>query len=368
MYRLFIILFAIFLNAVSVFAQIPEYELILKNDVQTGPNEYEFDIIIRPKAPTSSFELATLQCVLEFNTEIGNSLAFSIIPASSQLVSSQQPTAVERVGNLLQIFSRTPPGSGNGTIVNNELKVARFKLQDSIIFTTQSANIFWKNQVNPFTKVNAYVSGQNVSITDSLDHLNQMSNLPLPVELAFFSSSISDNTVTLKWQTKSELNNHGFEIERSSNANGFGSKIWSQIGFVRGSGVSNSQLDYSFSDRPTGGSIFYYRLKQIDFDGGFKYSDEIETTLVPSQVTLYQNYPNPFNPSTKIKFTIPAAAKVKLDLFNILGERVIALLDEYMDTGVYEVQFDGSRLVSGIYIYKLTANEVTQIKRMNLVK
>ena len=159
----------------------------------------------------------------------------------------------------------------------------------------------------------------------------------LPVELSSFSALINKNVVNLKWQTKTEINNYGFEVERASSST---SPIqgWEKIAFVNGHGNSNSPKDYSFVDKnPAGGSKFIYRLKQIDTDGKFEYSKEVEIELVPDEFKLFQNYPNPFNPVTNIKFALPKAAKVTLLVYNLLGEKVATLLNEDKEAGFYDV-------------------------------
>ncbi|MDZ7623648.1 MAG: hypothetical protein U5J96_04260 [Ignavibacteriaceae bacterium] len=120
---------------------------------------------------------------------------------------------------------------------------------------------------------------------------------PLPVELSSFTAVFSDGTVQLKWITETEVNNYGFDIERKVEK-----QEWTQIGFLAGYGNSNSPKTYSFTDNNLiGGSKFQYRLKQIDTDGQYKYSETIEVEISPGNFTLYQNYPNPFNPSNKNK-------------------------------------------------------------------
>jgi hypothetical protein len=104
---------------------------------------------------------------------------------------------------------------------------------------------------------------------------------------------------------------------------------WEKIGFVQGNGNSNSPKNYAFTDKnPAGGSKFIYRLKQIDNDGKFEYSDQVEVELLPDKFELYQNYPNPFNPVTNIKFSLPADSKLELDIYNIIGEHLVTLVNK----------------------------------------
>ena len=197
--------------------------------------------------------------------------------------------------------------------------------------------------------------------------------VPLPVELSSFTVSVKQNVVNLNWQTKTEVNNYGFEVERLQNYKN--AKLqdsdlkWEKIGFVTGNGNSNSPKDYSFIDKNlTGGSKFTYRLKQIDNDGTYSYSSEVEVEVIPDRYELYQNYPNPFNPVTNIKFSLPEAARVKIDIFNIIGEKVRTLIEQNMEAGFHNITFNAENLSSGTYIYRLQTENFTQIKKMLLLK
>ncbi|MFO7447152.1 MAG: S8 family serine peptidase, partial [Ignavibacteriaceae bacterium] len=194
--------------------------------------------------------------------------------------------------------------------------------------------------------------------------INTTSDALLPVELLTFSVSASNKTVNLKWQTATEVNNYGFEIERLKNSKTEGlkdSKIqrledWEKIGFVGGAGNSNSLKEYSFIDeKPINGKTLY-RLKQIDNDGQFSYSEEVEVYSIPMEYALDQNYPNPFNPATNFGFRISNPGLVTLKLYDVLGGEVATLVNEKKEPGFYEVKFDGSALASGVYYYRLTAN------------
>ncbi len=168
----------------------------------------------------------------------------------------------------------------------------------------------------------------------------------------------------LKWITKTEVNNYGFDIERKTN-----NPDWKVIGFVDGHGNSNSPKTYSFvDDKPFGGKKLKYRLKQIDTDGKYEYSDEIEVNIILNKYALYQNYPNPFNPTTKIRYQLPKESKVVIKIYDILGAEVITLLNEKKEPGVYEVELNAQSLSSGAYIYRMTAGEFVETKKMVLMK
>ena len=189
-----------------------------------------------------------------------------------------------------------------------------------------------------------------------------------PVELVSFNAKMRDNVALLDWVTATEVNNYGFEIERSKKLE-VKSEMWEKIGFVNGNGNSNSPKDYSFVDDNVTTGKYSYRLKQIDNDGQFEYSKSIEVNLkAPKNFELNQNYPNPFNPGTTIRFSIPEAGNVKLNIFNSLGEEVANLVDEFREAGTYKINYDASGLSSGIYFYQLRINEFTSIKKMLLIK
>jgi len=191
-------------------------------------------------------------------------------------------------------------------------------------------------------------------------------NAPLPVELTSFTAAYRNGTVTLNWETKTEIDNYGFEIERKSSVSG-----WQKIGFVEGHFTTNSPKYYNFTDRPTGTGKIQYRLKQIDNDGTFEYSHiaEVFVGKMPNGYLLEQNYPNPFNPSTTIGFTTQTTGFVKLVVYNPLGETVKVLFSDIAEAGrYYKLEFDATGLTSGVYFYQLEAENFKTIKKLTLVK
>jgi PA domain/Secretion system C-terminal sorting domain len=187
---------------------------------------------------------------------------------------------------------------------------------------------------------------------------------PTPVELVSFTAEAKSGKVELNWETATEVNNYGFDILRQAQDD-----EWVTLGFVDGHGNSNSPKSYSFTDiNPSGGSKFKYRLKQIDNDGTYEYSDIVEVEYVPTEFALYQNYPNPFNPATKIKYSLPQESNVTIKIFDILGNQVRTLVKSKQQAGTYEVEFEGTNLVSGIYIYKMQTESFNSTKKMLLMK
>ena len=183
-------------------------------------------------------------------------------------------------------------------------------------------------------------------------------NSALPVELTSFTANTVNNVVTLNWVTATELNNYGFDVERNGEV----------VGFVAGHGNSNSVKSYEFVDKPTSTGTYSYRLKQIDNDGSYEYSDAVETMIVVDGYTLSQNYPNPFNPSTTIKYDIKSAGDVTLKIYDVIGNEIAILVNEHQESGIYYMDFAASSLTSGVYIYRLSVGDISLVKKMTLLK
>lgn len=194
---------------------------------------------------------------------------------------------------------------------------------------------------------------------------------PLPVELSSFIYSIAGRDVRLNWTTASEINNQGFDIERSGQEG-----TWMRVGYVKGEGTSNLPVNYSFADRNLIPGEYNYRLKQTDYNGSYEYFQLLGDVVIgnPSKFNLSQNYPNPFNPVTKIKFEIPEimgdqTKDIKVVVFDAIGKEVATIFHQKAIAGIYETEFDGSNLNSGIYFYRLTADEfVMDTKKMILIR
>lgn len=190
----------------------------------------------------------------------------------------------------------------------------------------------------------------------------------VPVELSSFTATSIGDDVSLNWQTATETNNLGFEIQRKAEGD------FSTIAFVDGAGTTTEVKNYSYTDSKLSNGKYTYRLKQVDFDGTFDYSDEIQVEILgPEEFILEQNFPNPFNPSTQIKFSIPVDSDVSLKIFNLLGEEVSTLINSRLAAGVQEVDFNAAGLNSGVYFYQVTAkgingNDFSSVKKMILTK
>lgn len=198
------------------------------------------------------------------------------------------------------------------------------------------------------------------------DLSTNVGNSALPVELTSFTASISNDRVILEWKTATEVNNYGFEIERSSDES---SGVWDKIGFVEGHGNSYSPKDYLFVDTQPLNAENSYRLKQLDTDGAYEYSDEIAVEYsVIEKTELYQNHPNPFNPTTTITFSLREPTRVNLTIYNAIGQKIADLLNRQMAAGEHSVEFNASGLATGFYLYRIDTPNFSKTMKMILLR
>lgn len=253
-----------------------------------------------------------------------------------------------------------------GTIIPNQLpngirRIERRFFSDGNlhpVVATDSDGI-WPSGANT---VNPLVGTSPIRITAG--------DASIPVELISFTANYSNTKVYLSWATASELNNSGFDVERNKES-GF-----EKIGFVKGNGTSTEKSNFSFIDENPAYGKIQYRLKQIDFDGTYKYYQPIEVDVnIPTEFSLLQNYPNPFNPVTTIQYSIPSAIEgsqnnnlVTLKVYDVLGNEVTTLVNEIQPAGNYQIRFDATNLSSGVYLYKLSAGSFNHTKKLILLK
>ena len=186
----------------------------------------------------------------------------------------------------------------------------------------------------------------------------------VPVELTSFTAQSENQKVILKWTTATELNNNGFEIQRKVTESDFAT-----VGFVKGEGTTTNQKEYSYIDKELTDGKYFYRLKQIDFNGAYEYTNAIEVDVRSlDEFTLEQNYPNPFNPATTIGYVLKEKCNAKLTLLNAIGEEVAVLINEEQDKGFHKVDFSSSNLPSGVYFYQLKAGDFISVKKMILLR
>ena len=185
----------------------------------------------------------------------------------------------------------------------------------------------------------------------------------VPVEFVSFTAEEIEKHILLSWSTATETNNVGFEIQRKAKNND-----WTELDFISGSGTTTERQYYSYQDNSVSTGKYYYRLKQIDFDGSFSYSDIVEISINPKQYSLDQNYPNPFNPSTTIEFNIPEEGLVNLTVYNLLGQQITTLVNEVLQSGKHQINFNAADLASGIYLVKMSSGSFSDVIKINLLK
>jgi photosystem II stability/assembly factor-like uncharacterized protein len=251
-------------------------------------------------------------------------------------------------------------------------------IDSNIYYTTNGGDDWGLQNSNTDSKLRSifFINQNNGWAVGDNGIILHTANGGTPVELMSFIAGVENDNVTLNWTTATETNNSGFSVESKqvhSLQSTVGNEEWKTISFVNGHGTTTEPQSYSFIDLNLSAGKYQYRLKQIDFDGTFEYSNTIEVEITPpAKFSLEQNYPNPFNPTTKIRFTIPVVetglALSLLKVYDVLGNEVATLVNEYKTAGNYEVEFDASKLSSGVYYYQLKADEFIQTRKMIILK
>ncbi len=262
------------------------------------------------------------------------------------------------------LFGVSFTDANNGTAVGT----------NGTILRTTNGGTNWSGQTNNAGVYSLFgVSFTDANIGTAVGQtgiIERTTNGALPVELISFTGLLNGSEVVLSWKTATETNNYGFEVEKKQVSIQSSVIHWQKVGFVEGSGTTNSPKKYSFTETNLTSGKYSYRLKQIDRDGKIEYSKEVEVTVAnaPKEFTLSQNYPNPFNPSTVISYQIPVNDHVSLTIYDALGREVGILVNETKEAGYYSAAFDASKLSSGIYFARLQSGERTQLKKMQLLK
>lgn len=273
--------------------------------------------------------------------------AFSLV--SGSLTAPAGNSALDNSSNGVYFFGG--PGFPNSSYQNSSYFV-------DVVFTPAS-----------FTYNLTSVTGDDGCInTGALQTLSVTSPAcsTLPVTLLSLSATPQDNSkVIVKWSTSSEINNKGFEVQRSLD----GRNNWQTIAFVQGAGDSYSVKNYSYTDGNLVARRYFYQLKQVDIDGRYKYSMVVSANLSTRDgYSLEQNFPNPTGGSqyTTIRFTLPRRTNVTLSLYDLSGRLIQTLATGNRDAGTHAIPFDPSRLSTGLYYYKLQTEDFTDTKKMTV--
>ena len=362
MKKFYFIMVVVLLSINFVFAQRIATHTLANFNVNTSTNKFSFDIYSQGTG-VQSIRVGTTSYYINYNNTALNSPVLSNI---NPKYTTGSPTG-DYFGMTVQIvlgkiavsilFSGN--GDGSGDFLSTTGPSGELICTVTLNISNQSAlaGVSW-DLTN---------SAMQTPTSQPMTNNYQGSfNSPLPVELSSFTGKVVDGKkVDLNWITKTEVNNYGFNVERRIKEG-----EWNNIGFIEGHGNSNSPKNYSFTDNDlfAGGSNFQYRLKQVDNDGQFEYSDVVEVEIMPTQFELSQNYPNPFNPSTTIRFSLPIVTQLKINVYNMLGELVETLADGNYEAGFHKVSFNASSLPSGAYIYRIESSEFTQVRKMILLR
>jgi Secretion system C-terminal sorting domain len=389
LFSVMFILIIVGLYVPASYSQLPTYTMTFSNDSLTGGDVYEFDIRI-VRTGTNIFQYYGAMFGFLYNTGIlnGGTLTAAWVPGSPDtvLVNSNQVNyafnTTQSPGCIKIAAKIAPNGWGSGAIITNVapgIRIGRLRITASNGFGVQKADLRLNYLPQPYNSaVFAYDYTTHLSgnITDSTQNIFTLANPTLPVELTSFISNVSGRQVNLNWETKTELNTRQFEIDRASLNTSGSASVWAAVGSVQAAGTSVSPKHYSFTEKNIQAGKYQYRLKMIDNDGSYKYSNLVETEIaVPKEFALSQNYPNPFNPTTKIDYQVPVDAKVILEVYSITGQKVVELVNENQQAGYYSVNFgSSSKLASGVYIYRIlttenaTGKNFSSIKKMMLLK
>lgn len=239
-------------------------------------------------------------------------------------------------------------------------------LTGAVLYSQTYSEITYDAGTQIEVQAGADVCATNIIVNGSFSGAGTFCTSALPVTLSEFHSTVNKNNVTLTWKTEMEVNNAGFDLERKS-AN---SSQWTKIAFITGNGTTNEQKTYSYEDKKVQAGTYNYRLKQTDFNGNYEYFPLGEDVVItkPKEFTIGQNYPNPSNPKSKIDFELPEKGLVNISVYNLLGKLVSELVNEEKDPGIYSVEFDGSGIASGTYLYRIVSGSFTQVKKMIILK
>ena len=348
------------------------------NPIQIDGNNIEFDIALIDTIGPFPYRRGSY--CFNYNSAIANGGILSLALISSELPTRYHDTLFQITNSYIIIGQADwSPMSDYPITKNVQIIIGRFRLSNTNTFSLTNLGLTWRNSgENPITSLyystNAvgYEGTPFLTPSENISYWELTPDITLPVELVSFTSAIQGRSVVLNWSTITEKNFYRFEIERTYMDN----SSWHYIGSVKAAVLSNSPKNYSFTDTKLLSGKYNYRIKMVDNDGSFKYSDVIEADIdIPSMFDLSQNYPNPWNPTTKIDYQIPADARVILEVYNIAGQRVAEVVNRDQSAGYYSVSFEFSAgRPSGIYIYRLTAidkstgKSFTSVKKMMMVK
>jgi len=233
------------------------------------------------------------------------------------------------------------------------------------LYSQQGSSIEYKSGSGIFIGSGAVIYSNQVIISGTQSGTGNFCTDSYLETGKLFSAVTQNNNVILSWKFESELNNSGIYIERKTETGN-----WVNLAFVNGSGTTNHPVEYTYEDNKLQPGKYFYRLKQIDYNGNFEYFELSLPVLIskPKSFSIGQNYPNPSNPKCRIDYQLPERVMVNISVYDILGKRVATLVNEEKNAGIYTTEFDGTNIASGTYLYIITAGSFKEIKKLVLVK
>jgi len=321
-------------------------------------------------------KVQTTRTVSSVQNNIGG-LGISIDPQSNNMGSTvikRETGTAENSSSIKQVWTITPETQPSGpvtvTLTWPSTNDNSINLNDLVVYKSEDGGDTW-NVIS--ATINKDTDPRTATFTiSSFSSFTIGQSGALPVEMVSFTGHELNGKVLLNWSTATESNNVGWEIESRIQESGDRGQnsAWKKVGFVAGKGTTTEKQNYSFavSSLQSSVSIVEFRLKQMDSDGKISYSNVLTIDLTPVTFGLSQNYPNPFNPITVINYQLASESDVRLFVYDLLGREVASLVNEKKAAGFYTVSFNATNISTGVYFYKLTAGNFTEIKKMTLMK
>ncbi|MGA7306040.1 MAG: T9SS type A sorting domain-containing protein [Rhodothermales bacterium] len=231
-------------------------------------------------------------------------------------------------------------------------------------FTSQNDNTIGRANLDGTSADHNFITGANFPIGVDVVAAE------LPVELTTFTAVANNSTVVLRWETASETNNAGFEIQESTAFVDADESEWGVVDFVPGSGNSTSINAYEYAHADVEPGRYLYRLKQIDLDGAFEYSPSVEVEVeLPGTHKLGEVYPNPFRGSSEFTLTVGRDQHVAVGLFDVTGRLVRLVHDgEFTAAKAHRVEIEAGGLPNGIYLLRVSAETFSESRSVVILR
>jgi hypothetical protein len=337
--------------------------IVVKSDTS------KLSVLLQINTDTGNDDMGGATIVLSFNKDV---LSFSSDPISKEHYefhnfssgSYDKASVTRPLSDKLWINIYLPAENNKGTLVSGlsgwtDVVTLNFDVinpRDTARVMWLKSNIFWQ------------IYDADNSTSWSTGNLTDFINAPVTLELLSFTAVLLDNSnIKLDWSTISYADSYGFEVERTDSD----TTNWEKIGIVESKNILNTPVNYTFLDTSDKlNPILKYRIKSVNADATSTILKEIEVEVenAPLSFELAQNYPNPFNPSTTISWQTPVGSMQTLKVYDILGNEVATLVNEFMEAGQHEVEFEATNLASGVYVYRLQTATFTDTKKMMLLR